>query len=449
MSHAVVVSLQRILTVVVHPGDGLHGDVLSIPVAGVSGEDDGVLSGSVGNQVGTAVSDIIGGLAVGVGLSLSVVVSAELTALGLEVLTVHGSEHAVAQHGVEEGAFLRQGVLQGVGINSLNTDIVEVGGLAVDVLIGTNDASSLVSQVLQAACCVHHVLHTGDEVVSGDLSDLTALGVNPLSALTQDEGPGLGAVFVNLLGPALSQSGLQLVLCIVLYQAVVGVNNSFGVSSHGGCQNVPSLRIGRVTEGVGVLQGVALTGQELSSPVAVVDFVFSAQLSPLCLHLVAVSGQQRLGSDQNVVVTVGVVAPQSGSSGVGSNTGDSVVTAVGAQGQHNAGTQQLSLSNSHQSMTLGNGSCILLSIGVNFVELAQDVFVDSPGQLVVVLDVSIRIYVLNRCIHFGSIGCRGLCCGSLGFSGSLGFAAGDQTQNHDQSQKQSNDLLGIHFQILL
>ena len=441
----VVVSLGGILTVVVQPGDGLHADVLSIPVGLVSLEHDGVLSGSVGNNVGTAVSDVVGGLAVGVVLVVSGEVCTELAALGLVVGTAHGSEHAVAQHGHEVGSGLAQSVLQGSIVDSLDADFCEIGDITGDVLGSVND--NALNQVFQTAHGVHHVLHTGDEVVSLDVSDLTALGVDPHSTLADLEGVSLSAVSIVGDGVAFSQSGLQLVFHVVLVQAVVGVNDSFGVSSHGGSQNVPSLGIGIVSQGVGVLQGVALAGQEVLCPLLV--GAGALQLVPLALHLIAVSNGQGLGGDDHVVITVGVVAPQSGSSGVGSDAGDSVVTAVGRQGQHNAGSHQLSFSNSHQSLTLGDiGSS--LSGFVGGVELAQNVVIDGLRQGIVIVSVlSVGIYVLNgtgglSCCGFGS---SGLSCSRLGCR--LVALASDQAECHNESKKHANDLLGIHFQILL
>ena len=417
----VLVSLGGIGAIVVQPGDGLQVDAVLVPVQGVSLEHDGVLSGSVGDQVGTAVCDIVGGTAVGVGLSSGIVLVAELTALGLVEGSAQRCEAVVAQHGVEVGSGLAQGVDQGVVIGSLDTDLSEVGDVAGMVLSCVDD--NALNQPSQAFLAIQHVLHAIDEVVSSDVSDLTALRVGPLSTLADVEGPGQAVLG---LFPGLCQSADQNILGVVLDQAVEGVDNSLGVSCHGGSQSVPGLRIVGVAHGVSIGDGVAVGLQELLS--LGLPGAGALQLAPHSLQLVTVSDGDQLVSDDQVVVTIGVVAPHGAGAGVGNSAGDSVVTASGNQGNDCAGLQQLSLSDSHQSETLGDGLS-LVSCLVGGVELAQDVIIDGGGQLIVVVEqVCVGVDVLNSLVA------------GLGNIGAGLAAAGSQRQHHDQGQNQAHDL---------
>ena len=267
------------------------------------------------------------------------------------------------------------------------------------------------------------MLHTSDEVVSGNLSDLTALRVDPLSTLADLEGPGQAVLG---LCPGLCQCANQIHLGVVLNQTVVGVDDSLGVSCHGGSQSVPGLRIGGVADGVGIHQGVALGLQELLS--LGLPGAGALQLAPHSLQLVTVSDGDQLGSNDHVVVTIGVVAPHDAGGGVRNSTGDSVVAASGGHGQQCAGLQQLSLSDSHQSETLGDGLSLVSGL-VGGQELAQDFFVDSAGQLIIVVDQVCKLVdVLDSLVAgLGSIG-AGLA------------AASSQRQHHDQCQNQAHDL---------
>ena len=290
------------------------------------------------------------------------------------------------------------------------------------------------------------MLQTGNEVMGSQLSQFTALGVDPLNAFTDLEGVGQVVLRLSPLG---SQSGLHNVLAVVLNQHIQSVADCFGVSAAVSSQQVPSHGVGSVAQGVGILQSVALLNQVGLNPLFV--GASALQLSPLCLHLITVSGGDGLSSNHNIVVTGGVVAPSNTGSSVGSNAGDSVVTALGRQGQVNSSLHQLCLSNSHQSITLGNvGSC--LSGLQCLVELAQDIHVDSLGQsVVIVTDISVGVNILASGSFIRCLGSSFRCCfGSddgivLGSSLFLG-AASQHGQSHSQCQNQSKNLLShFHF----
>ena len=413
----------------VHIGEGLQVVAVLVPVRLVSLQNDGVVGGEGGDDVRTAVSDGVGALAVQVALSSLVVLSAELAALGLVVGTAHRSEDAVAQHGGEVGGGLSQSVLNSVIVESLNTDLCEVSNFTGDVLVSVDDVSATcANQVLQAASGVHHMLHTGNEVVSLNVSNLTVLVVNPNSALTQLEGV-LQAVSGDFV--ALSQSGLGLVLHIVLDQSVISLNQDLGVGSVGGCQNVPEGGISVKIEGSGVLQGVALVSQVLLD----VSFVSTGanQLSPLSLHSSNVFCLDGLIGDQSVVETVGIVTEQDGSVGVGSDLGHGVVAALRSGGQENTCSQQLSLSDSHLGIT-HRLVAFLHSFLIVLVEFAQDVIVNCARQLVVVSDVCVGIL-------------EGIYSRTLSFIAGRSLVTSSQRQNHHNCQQQCENLL--HYSFLL
>ena len=410
----------------VHVGEGLQVVVAGIPVGSVGFQNDGVLGSVAGDDVGTAVSDGVGALAVQVGLSGVVVLSTELTTLGLVVGAAHGSEHAVAQHGGEVRSGFSQGVLNGVIVESLNANLGEIGDFAGNILISVDNVSAAsADQVFQAALGVHHVLHTGDEVVSLQVSNLTVLVVNPDNALTELEGV-LQAVFRN--GVAQSQSGLGLVLHVVLDQAVVGLNKDLGVSSVGSFQNVPVGDVSVKVESSGIFDGVALAGQVFLNPA----FVLTGTdlLGPLGLHLSDVSSLDGLLGDDSVVETVSIVTEQNGGVGVRSDLSHSVVAALGSGGQENASAQQLSFGDSHLGITHRLAG-LIHSILVVVVELTQNLGVNGAAQCVVILSI------LCKRIHIGNR--------SVGFVTLIGRSTGGQRGDHADSHQQSKQFFDVHI----
>ena len=199
-------------------------------------------------------------------------------------------------------------------------------------------------------------------------------------------------------------------------------------------------------------QLVALIGQVLLDPSG--KLAGAGQLSPLRLDGVAVSGGQELGGDQNVVVTVAVVAPQGGVGSSGNHAGDGVVTALGGGGQHDGGVQQLGLGNGLESVALGDiagGKSLLVVLVV----LAQDAVIHGGRVIVVVGGVILPSFGSQTGV--GLLGSRLLRCGLfrrglgfgrglfrrglvLGSGGGSSLAAGSQSKDHAQSQKQCENL---------
>ena len=412
-------------------------DVLSIPVGLVCLENDGIFSSCVGNNVRTAVCDGVGVLAIGIGFVFGVEISAELAAHGLIEGSAHRSEHAITKEGHEEGARSLEGVLNSTIVNCLDADFREVVNLSVDVSVSVHDSAAIgTDKVFQTAHSVHHVLHAGNKVVSNNGSNLTALGVDPYKALTEGKGVN-GAVFGNFV--ALSQCGLESAFAVILIQAVIGVDDCLGVSRTGGSQNVPSLRIAGIAHGEGVLQGVALAGQVFLYPILV--GAGAPEFIPLFLHLGSFGSQDgQLAVYNNVVVeTFVVVAPLSVAVAIGSNAANGKVTAVGGQGEHNAGLQQLCLGNCHQSKTHGL-VFLLQSFHVDVIELTKSHVVQIRRSFIIAHRGDVNIFAGFT----GGIGCRGSirCIGCSCFFRAA--AANKQAGYHAERQKKCNQFL--HFQ---
>ena len=287
------------------------------------------------------------------------------------------------------------------------------------------------------------MLHTGHEVVSLDLGDLTALGVDPLRTLTQME--GVGQAVLGLF-PALSQSGLHDVLGVILHQAVEGVDQGLSIRSLRGCQNVPSLGVGGIAHGVSILQGVAVLGQ----PLLALGFPSAGalELSPHGLQGVAVGGSDGLGGHNLVVEPVAVIAPQGAAGGVRSNTADGIVAALRAHRQEGAGLQQLGLGDGHLGKALAHVHNLGLGLIVDGLEFAQNEIIDLLGlDVVVVLAVSVGIDQLAGGGFGIGIGIGGGVSTGIGAgigagisTGSLVAGAGDHGQSQSQDQQQSKKL---------
>ena len=326
----------------------MNAQNLGVVVGGVGLEDDGVLLGEALDQEGTIVGNGVGRgaiLIVGGFLGGCKLVHTKGTALAQEVGAVHGEEDVVAQHGQEVGRGIAQGVLQRVVVQSLDTHIGEVSGLAVHIFIGAHDHA--VNQPFQTGLAVQHVLHTGNEVIGGNLADLTALGIDPLHALANLEGED-GHILVGLI--ALSQSKLLVVLQIVHHQAVAQLNQRTGVGLQVGVQSVPGLRIGGGGVLVLIFQGIAVVSQISLSFGNVSSSIGS--FHPHCLQGIPVGSLDQLLGHQHGVLTVGVVAPQGAVGSLGDGAANGKVAIVGGGGQQHAGLQKLCLSKSLQSVAL-------------------------------------------------------------------------------------------------
>ena len=264
------------------------------------------------------------------------------------------------------------------------------------------------------------MLEACNEAVSGNFLNYSTLVVNPLNALTDLEGVGQTVLRD---GVGLCQSRNLVVLCIVLHQTVVGVNDSLGVSSLGGCNCVPGLGIGGVTQSISISNGHALAGQVILSPSEVLSSGGAG--APLSLHLVTDGGSQRiLVHDDGSVVSVRIVAPEDRGNGVRSYAGDRVVTTVCGGGQHNAGLEQLCLGDSHQGKSLRHIGCSL-SCGVVLVEVAE-----------------------HLCIQLVRDSCMILACiritGILEFLGGSGSTTCEGGNHHNQREHQAQKFLA-HF----
>ena len=271
------------------------------------------------------------------------------------------------------------------------------------------------------------MLHTCNKVVCLNVCNFTALCVNPLCTLTDVEGVGF-AVFGNF--PGLCESGLDFVLVIVFYETVVGVNDSFGVCGTGGCESVPGLGVADVTHVVGVLKGVALFLQVIGCLLGV--GAGSANLIPHCLEVSLILCGDELGGYENIVETVGVIAPENGGSGTLCNTAQTVVAAVGGAGDENSSFKKLCLSLCHKSITLGNVLLFFCSL-VKGVECAELCIIDSSRHCIVVAGGE------------RSGGNRG--CGNLGLCRLVGVVgcgcglviavvlAAYKAENHDECEK--------------
>ena len=264
--------------------------------------------------------------------------------------------------------------------------------------------------------------------MSSDLSQLTALGIDPHSALTQVEGVGDSAVVVDSLLPGLSHTGGNLVLAVINDQGLPGGSVRLTLDGTGRSHAVPGLGLSGVVDGVGVLQGVAIVSQILLCPLVVAaEVAGSLTSSPLQLHLGVVLTDDGLVADQSSVVAVLGVAPTHGCPGVRSNLVHCKVTASRVNRQHDSRLHQLSLCNGLQSITLGDGRCVS-NLHVLFVVLAQDIVVQSLGQsIIIVSQISIRIDIADAAFN------------GLGLVSVLA-AASSQRQHHDQGQNQAHDL---------
>ena len=407
--HHILVGLGVVGAVVILPGQSVDTQDVGVVVGGIGLKDNGVALGVALHQEGTVVSNVVGGgavLVVGGFLGSCELFNAECAALAQEVAAVHGSEDVVAQHGQEVGGRIAQGVLQGVVIQSLDTDITEVGGLAAQVLGSAHDGA--VNQPFQTGGAVHHVLHTGNKVISGDFADFTALRVNPLHTLTDLEGED-GHVVVGL--NALSDSGLLSVLDIVHHQAVVQLNQRTGVGLEIGVQSVPGLGVGGGGVLVLVVQGVAVLGQVSLGFGDVGSSIRS--FHPHSLQGIAVGRLNHFLGDQQRVLAVGVIAPQSAVGSLGNSAADAVVTIVGSGGQQHASLEHLGLSQSFQCVAL---VYIHAFQGghVHVIELAQDLVV----QFLVILFFQ---------------------------SGDISISAEDHRKNHCQCQNDCEKFLHVCF----
>ena len=242
----------------VSPVNLMNIESILIPVRGISFKSHRVLGGSIGAKEGSAVSDRVLILAIGVsiGILYRLKFRAELAASGLKVGSAHGSEGTVTHHGGEIRNNLFQCVFESIVINRLNAYLGEISVVAVDIISSAHD--NITDKVLRAALGVTSVLHASNEIVSGKIGNLTTLRIYPLNALAKVEGIGK-AVLGNVV--AGSDGGLLSVLYVVLEKSVIGVYKELGVIGGVGSQNVPSGKVGRVV--------VALLHQErYSSAVA-------------------------------------------------------------------------------------------------------------------------------------------------------------------------------------
>ena len=349
---------------------------------------------------------MVGILAVQVGLGFLVEISAEGASLGDVVVTAHGSEHAVAQHRLEEEARSRQGVFEGVVVKRLHADFREVSDLAGDIRVSVQDVGAgCAGQVLQAFLAVHHVLHTGNPVVSLHVSDLAALAVNPFNAFADLEGV-LQAVFAHRhLG---GQGGLVHVLVVILEQSVIGVHDGAGVRLLGGVQHVPCGGIAGVGVVVFIGQLVALAGQVF------LGFGFpgagAAGLVPQGAEFLDFGAlQDAFLDDDRLVHPVLVVAPQGGGGGTGSDAGHGVLAATAVQGDHNGRFKQLRFGDSHLGVALGNRRGFL-GLGIELIILAKNILVDLG-----------RLFFIGFNVYFGLRFSRKLLQPCSFFFGSLGF----------------------------
>ena len=434
----VVVVAGRVDAVVEAPGNGLDLDPVRIPVGGVGLEDDGVLGGVAGDQVGAAVGDGVGTLGVGVVGGGLVEVSAELAALGLIVGPAQGGVGAVGEHGREVGNLVGEGVLHGQLVQSLHAHLAEIGDLAVGIGAGVVD--DVGDQPSGIALGVQQVLHSGHIVVSGDLGDLAALGIHPRHAGAQMEGVDL-AVVGDIV--ALGQAGLLDVLLVVDHEAVIGIGQDSGVLGLAGGQHVPVGGVGAVVAVVAVLKGVALAGEVLLDPGT--EGAGAAELAPLGVDLLDLLLQDDLVPVHNQVGVhpVAVSAVGHGGDGVGGGTLHGVVTAVGGAGDDQAALQELGLGHGHhgaadiQVVSLLGSGVVLHKFAE--VILIEHILIVGNGEA----EAFCLAFIFTLAVFGGVAGLTGLAGGGGGLLvGRVAVATtGDEAQHHDHSQEQSNNSL--------
>ena len=349
----IVVCFQSIFTIVEEPCDLLDVDVVFVPVGIVSFEYDCIVSCCVCNSVRSAVSDVIFGFTVCVIFSVCFIVSTEFTAFGNVVFSAHRSEYAVTKHCHEVCSIMCKCVNECFVVNSFNTNFAKVCNVTIDIFSCVNDET--LNEVFETAASVHHVLHTSYEVVSFNVCNCFALRCNPFDTLTDLECVCYCTVFVNSFLVACSESGLQYVFRIVFIESVICVYECFRVSSFGYCENVPVLRVGRVTECVSVFDCVTFFSEESFYEIFVCACTF--KFSPFCFHFVSVLNCDRFCSYDNVVISIAVVTPKSACSCVRSYSGDSVVTAVCGRGKQYAGFEKFCFCDSHESKSFGYSFC--------------------------------------------------------------------------------------------
>ena len=222
------------------------------------------------------------------------------------------------------------------------------------------------------------MVHGGHEGLGGNGLKNSALRVDPVDALADLEGVGktVGGNGGHLGG----ESGLQLILNIILEKSGIGVDDGFGVSRTVGVEGVPGLRVRGVAVLVGILEGVALSGEVLLGFLIVGAGALLGV--PESFEFVSLGSLDRLvaRNDQEPVVSVGVIAPQNRRRGIGSDFGDGVVAALGSGREHNAGFEKLCLGDGHEGKSFGNGLGFLCSL-VSGIELAENLLVDFVGDL--------------------------------------------------------------------
>ena len=263
------------------------------------------------------------------------------------------------------------------------------------------------------------MLEGGDPVVGLHVVQLTALGIHPLHALAQVEGPG--------------QAGLEDVLHVIADQAVHGHAQRLAHGVGPGSQGVPDLGVGGVAvPGVAVLQGVALVGQVVLDGLLI--GAGAGQLIPHGGDVLAVLGLQQVGGDQGVLIAVLIAAPHDGGHGAGGHPGDAPAAAVAVIGNHSGGLQELGLSDGHLGEHLVDVHA-LLGLLESLVELAVGIVVDLP----IIVSHGLELTGLGLTGGLGAL--HGVAGGRVARVRVRGGRAGEQAENHGQSQHQAQKLL--------
>ena len=275
------------------------------------------------------------------------------------------------------------------------------------------------------------MLEARHKVLSSQLAQVTLLAVHPVNTLAKLDGVGL-AVLGD--GVALSQSGLMNALNIILIQAVNGVYQSLGIGSIRGSQCVPDLNIGGESQGIAVLELVALARKVLLSPCLI--GAGALQLAPLSLHLVAVLSKQRSSVDnKSLMESVHISAPVGVVDGVGSHSAYSIDAALSRHGQEGSQLKQLCLGNSHLRITLGNTLGVLLRVIIQSHELAEVCVIDLLGRIQ-------RFKAVCQILKLSGGGITG----SGRRLSSRGRIAGCQKNHcHAQSKQRNKNLLRLHL----
>ena len=192
----------------------LNYHILRIPIFRIRYIGNRVFIRYIRAQIGAAVCDMILVCAIhiaGGGHIRIILRDAKYTALRHIVGPAHGDKRRLRHHGHKIGAFLRQGVLQGIVIQRLDANGGKIRGLTTEVF---RHAYHKAVEVLNStSTCIRQMLSGSHPVIGHQIRNLSALGIRPNHTLPNVEGVGQAILRDIIAG---GQPGNQLSLAVVL-----------------------------------------------------------------------------------------------------------------------------------------------------------------------------------------------------------------------------------------